>query len=70
MCENCDFVVPVNILTPFVHAPFSWATRHTTVCLNSGEYVASCTCIVIINPLTATTALWWLGLYTDFIGAL
>jgi len=36
MHENRDFVVPVNILTPFAHAPFSWAARHTTVCLNSG----------------------------------
>ena len=25
MCENCDFVVPVNILTPFALALFSWA---------------------------------------------
>jgi len=34
MHENCDFVVPVNILTPFARAPFSWATRHTTVCFD------------------------------------
>ena len=34
MRENRDFVVPVNILTPFAHAPFSWAARHTTVCLD------------------------------------
>ena len=34
MCENRDFVVPVNILTPFARALFSWATRHTTVCLD------------------------------------
>ena len=34
MCENRDFVVPVNILTTFAHAPFSWAARHTTVCLD------------------------------------
>jgi len=34
MRENRDFVVPVNVLTPFAHAPFSWATRHTTVCLD------------------------------------
>ena len=34
MRENSDFVVPVNILTPFVHAPFSWAAQHTTVCLD------------------------------------
>ena len=34
MRENRDFVVPVNILTLFAHAPFSWAARHTTVCLD------------------------------------
>ena len=34
MRENRDFVVPVNILTTFAHAPFSWAARHTTVCLD------------------------------------
>ena len=40
MRENRDLVVPVNILTSFARAPFSWAARHTTVCLdinNSGE---------------------------------
>ena len=36
MRENRDFVVPVNILTPFARAPFSWAARHTTVCLDIG----------------------------------
>ena len=34
MRENCDFVVPVNILTTFARAPFFWAARHTTVCLD------------------------------------
>ena len=34
MCENRDLVIPVNILTYFVRAPFSWAARHTTVCLD------------------------------------
>ena len=34
MRENRDFVVPVNILTTFAHALFSWAARHTTVCLD------------------------------------
>jgi len=34
MRENHDFVVPVYILTWFVHALFSWGARHTTVCLN------------------------------------
>ena len=33
MRENHNFVVLVNILTLFVGAPFSWATRHTTICL-------------------------------------
>jgi len=32
--ENCDFVVSVNILTPVVCAPFSWAAQHTVVCLD------------------------------------
>ena len=32
MCENHYFVVPVNILTPFAHAPFSWTAQHT-MCL-------------------------------------
>jgi len=35
MRENRDFVVPVNILTPLTHAPFSWATWNTTVCLDA-----------------------------------
>ena len=35
MRENRFFVVPVNILTPFAHAPFSWVARHTTVVLIS-----------------------------------
>ena len=38
MRENRDFVVPVNILTTFAHAPFSWAARHTTVCLDLLQY--------------------------------
>jgi len=33
MYENRDFVVTVNVLTQFAHAPFSWAARHTTVYL-------------------------------------
>ena len=32
--ENRDFVVPVNILTLFARAPFSWTARRTTVCLD------------------------------------
>jgi len=35
MHENYDFVVSVNILTPFVRAQFFWAARHTTVCLDT-----------------------------------
>ena len=47
MRENRDFVVPVNILTTFAHAPFSWAARHTTVCLDPyalmiGKETAAC----------------------------
>ena len=38
MHENRDFVVPVNILTPFAHALFSWAARHTTECLDISCY--------------------------------
>ena len=34
MREYCNFVVPVNMLTLFVHALFSWATQHTTMCLD------------------------------------
>ena len=34
MHENRDFVAPVNILTPFACVPFSWAARHTTMCLD------------------------------------
>ena len=31
MRENHDFVIPVNILTPFACTLFSWTTWHTTV---------------------------------------
>ena len=41
MRENHDFVVPVNILTPFARTPFSWAARHTTMCLDSSSEFAS-----------------------------
>ena len=37
MRENRNFVVPVNILTSFAHAPFSWATQHTTMCLDMSK---------------------------------
>ena len=33
MGENRNFVIPVNMLTPIAHTPFSWVVRHTTVCL-------------------------------------
>jgi len=32
MRENRDFVVPVNMLTPFARAPLSWAA---TMCLDN-----------------------------------
>ena len=35
MGENCEFVVPVNILTLFVCTRLFWAARHITVCLDS-----------------------------------
>jgi len=35
MCENCDFVVSVNMLTLFARAPFSWVALHTTECINT-----------------------------------
>jgi len=40
MHKNCDFVVPVNVLTLFACGPFSWATQHTTVCLDTVVIVA------------------------------
>ena len=43
MRENRDFVVPVNIFTPFAHAPFSWAARHIPCVL------------IIMSKLTAQT---------------
>ena len=51
MRENRDFVVPVNILTTFARAPFSWAARHTTVCLDQDLFKVSlgqlqCLCYV------------------------
>jgi len=42
--ENCDFVVPVNILTPLVHTLFSTAAQHTTVCLDT-------VCMFKLKPL-------------------
>jgi len=32
--ENLDFVVPVIIPSLFARAPFSWAARHTMMCLD------------------------------------
>jgi len=34
MPENRDFIVPVNIFTLFVQAPFSWVAQHTNMCLD------------------------------------
>jgi len=34
MHEKLYFGLHVNILTSCSHTPFSWATRHTTVCLD------------------------------------
>jgi len=34
MRENHDFVVPVNILTPFAHPLFSRVAQLITVCLD------------------------------------
>ena len=31
--ENCNFFIPVNILTPFAHALFSWVALHIIVCV-------------------------------------
>ena len=47
MRENRDFVVPVNILTTFAHAPFSWAARHTTVCLDYADYRSTSACSLL-----------------------
>ena len=48
MRENRDFVVPVNILTTFARAPFSWAARHTTVCLDILLHVG----VAVHRPIT------------------
>ena len=41
MRENCNFVVPISILTLFVLTLFSWAARHTTVCLDNVKVLES-----------------------------
>ena len=48
MRENRDFVVPVNILTPFAHVPFSWAhdtlpdaCKQATTVTNTDVYIRS-----------------------------
>ena len=65
MRENCDFFVPINILTPFARAPFSWSTRHTTVCLdrliivfakNSACRVCNC------QAYNGKIMKWWINL--------
>jgi len=35
MCKNCSFVLPVNMLTLFGCVLFSWATWHTSMCLDA-----------------------------------
>ena len=52
MRENRDFVVPVNTLTTFAHAPFSWAARHTTVCYGTNTAKGSDehgNCLLVLN---------------------
>ena len=34
MCVRSYFVLRVNISTLCMHAPFSWAARHTTMCFD------------------------------------
>ena len=59
MRENRDFVVPVNILTPFAHAPFSWAARHTTVCLDPIALLKALLCVIesVVSPEPLTQLL-------------
>jgi len=65
MRENRDFVVPVNILTPFARTPFSWAARHTTVCLDYYKcimlYFEVCFKVVV----TATSHVTGTAYYAD-----
>ena len=58
--ENHDFVVPVNILIPFVHTTCIWATRHTTVCVDLDVTVLS-------ESLDLTALLEYLNLTTQYI---
>jgi len=51
MRDNRDFVVLVNILTLFVRVPFSWAARHTTVCLLAGNDALALLGPVSVNRL-------------------
>jgi len=60
MRENRDFVVPVNILTTFAHAPFSWAARHTTVCLDRAMLLQRSYCVIIIAATYITVTVWLL----------
>jgi len=55
MRENCNFVVPVNILTPFVHAPFSWAAQHTNVCFDYQLFIRKYNYSICLMPLCAFT---------------
>ena len=56
MCENWDFVAPVNMLTPFPCTPFSWAAQHYRVswCYNNLLFCPNCTSRA--NSLLAFTA--------------
>ena len=44
-CIKSYFVLHVNILTLCTHTPFSWAARHTTVCLDDNylSFEVACT---------------------------
>ena len=55
MRENRYFVVPVNILTPFARAPFSWAARHTTVCLDIYAQTVSLIITIWLSSLLTST---------------
>ena len=60
MRENREFVVPVNILTLFACAPFSWSAQHTTVCL--GSFIKLCNILLpLYNNLVSmsrSSSLW------------
>ena len=64
MCENCDFAVPVDILTLFVHTPFSWSTQHATVNLDSTKFIAlmfTCNVLYVVNILKLLIRFQWIS---------